>query len=270
MRTERSGEKKWRRKQLDTAHPQPGRQPNNRETAQRLHPKNLAEVLSRGRTARNRYQRDDIDRRHDCWRLQAISRKSGIHLHGQGSLLSGTGRAFPRACGMASVARSRQRRPCCGDDAEYLAISDCFYRDTARRFCRGECQSLYTPRELAHQLNDSGAKALIVLENFAATVEKRSLPQRAQYRRRLDGRHARFQGQHNQSRGAPREEDGACLEHSGACSLQGCAGAGALAVVRSRARTGSDLAFLQYTGGTTGISKGPCSPTATFSPMSSR
>lgn len=31
---------------------------------------------------------------------------------------------------------------------------------------------LYTPRELQHQLNDSGAKALIVLENFAATVQK--------------------------------------------------------------------------------------------------
>ncbi|MBV2142419.1 long-chain-fatty-acid--CoA ligase [Falsochrobactrum sp. TDYN1] len=31
---------------------------------------------------------------------------------------------------------------------------------------------LYTPRELEHQLNDAGAKALIVLENFAATVQK--------------------------------------------------------------------------------------------------
>ncbi len=31
---------------------------------------------------------------------------------------------------------------------------------------------LYTPRELEHQLNDSGAKAIFVLENFATTVEK--------------------------------------------------------------------------------------------------
>jgi len=31
---------------------------------------------------------------------------------------------------------------------------------------------LYTPRELAHQLNDSGAEAIIILENFAATLEK--------------------------------------------------------------------------------------------------
>jgi len=31
---------------------------------------------------------------------------------------------------------------------------------------------LYTPRELAHQLNDSGAKAIVVLENFAHTLEQ--------------------------------------------------------------------------------------------------
>ena len=31
---------------------------------------------------------------------------------------------------------------------------------------------LYTPRELEHQLTDSGAEAIIVLENFAGTVEK--------------------------------------------------------------------------------------------------
>ena len=31
---------------------------------------------------------------------------------------------------------------------------------------------LYTPRELEHQLNDSGAKAIFVLENFATTVQE--------------------------------------------------------------------------------------------------
>ncbi|MEM7214655.1 MAG: long-chain-fatty-acid--CoA ligase [Pseudomonadota bacterium] len=31
---------------------------------------------------------------------------------------------------------------------------------------------LYTPRELKHQLNDSGAKAIFVLENFATTLEE--------------------------------------------------------------------------------------------------
>jgi len=32
------------------------------------------------------------------------------------------------------------------------------------------CNPLYTPRELEHQLADSGAKAVVVLENFARTV----------------------------------------------------------------------------------------------------
>ena len=31
---------------------------------------------------------------------------------------------------------------------------------------------LYTPRELEHQLNDSGAEAIVILENFATTLEK--------------------------------------------------------------------------------------------------
>src|SRR3954454_13087276 len=31
---------------------------------------------------------------------------------------------------------------------------------------------LYTPRELEHQLNDAGAEAIIVLENFATTLEQ--------------------------------------------------------------------------------------------------
>ena len=31
---------------------------------------------------------------------------------------------------------------------------------------------LYTPRELEHQLKDSGAKAIIIIENFATTLEQ--------------------------------------------------------------------------------------------------
>src|SRR5947209_14311288 len=34
------------------------------------------------------------------------------------------------------------------------------------------CNPLYTPRELHHQLKDSGAQAVVVLENFAQTLEK--------------------------------------------------------------------------------------------------
>ena len=31
---------------------------------------------------------------------------------------------------------------------------------------------LYTPRELEHQLKDSGAKAIVIVENFASTLEQ--------------------------------------------------------------------------------------------------
>jgi long-chain acyl-CoA synthetase len=34
------------------------------------------------------------------------------------------------------------------------------------------CNPLYTPRELEHQLKDSGAKAIVILANFASTLEK--------------------------------------------------------------------------------------------------
>jgi long-chain acyl-CoA synthetase len=32
---------------------------------------------------------------------------------------------------------------------------------------------LYTPRELEHQLKDSGAEAIVILENFATTLENK-------------------------------------------------------------------------------------------------
>ncbi|KAK59861.1 AMP-binding enzyme domain protein, partial [Bordetella bronchiseptica 980-2] len=40
------------------------------------------------------------------------------------------------------------------------------------------CNPLYTPRELAHQLADSGARAIVVADNFAATLQQ-ALPQTA-------------------------------------------------------------------------------------------
>ena len=33
------------------------------------------------------------------------------------------------------------------------------------------CNPLYTPRELEHQLKDSGAKAIVIVENFANTLQ---------------------------------------------------------------------------------------------------
>lgn len=33
------------------------------------------------------------------------------------------------------------------------------------------CNPLYTPRELEHQLRDSGSKAIVIVANFAKTLE---------------------------------------------------------------------------------------------------
>ena len=51
---------------------------------------------------------------------------------------------------------------------------------------------LYTPRELEHQLKDSGAEAIVILENFAGTLQAVIAQDAGQAcRRRGDGRHAR-------------------------------------------------------------------------------
>ena len=39
-------------------------------------------------------------------------------------------------------------------------------------YCVVNVNPLYTPTELIHQLNDSNAKAIFVLENFGATLQK--------------------------------------------------------------------------------------------------
>ena len=72
---------------------------------------------------------------------------------------------------------------------------------------------LYTARELAHQLKDSGAEAVIVLENFASTLQQAIGKHRGQARRRgLDGRPFGLpQGPDRELRRAHHAQDGAGL-----------------------------------------------------------
>jgi long-chain acyl-CoA synthetase len=120
------------------------------------------------------------------------------------------------------------------------------------------CNPLYTPRELEHQLNDSGADAIVVLENFARTVQE--------VIGRTRVRHV-VTTQVGDLHGFPKSlVMNAVVKHVKRMvprwELPEATGLGnALAHGRRHALTEpplehSDLAFLQYTGGTTGVSKG--------------
>ena len=117
---------------------------------------------------------------------------------------------------------------------------------------------LYTPRELEHQLKDSGAKAIVILENFAATLAQviDAVPTKKVLLAAMGDMLGLIKG--------------AIVNHVvrkvkklvPAYSLPGAARFNdALAQGRRKTYTApkigpDDIAVLQYTGGTTGVSKG--------------
>ena len=117
---------------------------------------------------------------------------------------------------------------------------------------------LYTARELEHQLKDSGAEAIVVLENFATVLQQVRAEDAAQaHRGHLARRDARPEGRGREPGGAQGEEDGAGVRPARRDHLQAGARAKAPAQTLVTPPLGhDDIAFLQYTGGTTGVSKG--------------
>jgi long-chain acyl-CoA synthetase len=117
---------------------------------------------------------------------------------------------------------------------------------------------MYTVPELEHQLADSGAQAIVVLENFASTVE-RVLPNArlkhvivsriGDHLPPLKAAIANFVVKYVKRRVPPWRIAGA-VEYA-----QALARGRALSYQRPELR-GDDVAFLQYTGGTTGRAKG--------------
>ena len=88
------------------------------------------------------------------------------------------------------------------------------------------CNPLYTPRELEHQLKDSGAEVIVVVENFAHTVEP-VLPHTCSapcdcHAHGRDARH--LQGCPGELRGAAGEKTGATLAYSPSHQVVGCVG----------------------------------------------
>jgi len=116
---------------------------------------------------------------------------------------------------------------------------------------------LYTPRELEHQLKDSGAKAIVILENFAITLQ--------QVIARTDVKHVcvATMGDLLGLKGhlvnfVVRKVKKMVPEWSlpGHVSFKSALSSGQGKTLKRVDITPSDVAFLQYTGGTTGVSKG--------------
>ena len=116
---------------------------------------------------------------------------------------------------------------------------------------------LYTPRELEHQLKDSGAKAIIILENFAVTLQ--------QVIARTDVKHVcvATMGDMLGLKGhivnfVVRKVKKMVPAWSlpGHVSFNDALAAGQGKSLKPADTKVTDVAFLQYTGGTTGVSKG--------------
>ena len=117
---------------------------------------------------------------------------------------------------------------------------------------------LYTPRELEHQLKDSGAKAIVILENFATTLEQVLVKTEVKHvvvtpmgemLGLLKGTLVNFV-----VRKVKKLVPAWSLPES--ISFTTALATGRRHGMDKVTMTREDLAFLQYTGGTTGVSKG--------------
>lgn len=116
---------------------------------------------------------------------------------------------------------------------------------------------LYTPRELEHQLSDSGAEAIVILENFAATLEK--VIGKTQVKHVIVASMGDLMGLKGLIVNfVVRRVKKMVPEWSlpGHITFNDALKAGQAASYTAVEIGHDDLAFLQYTGGTTGVSKG--------------
>lgn len=117
---------------------------------------------------------------------------------------------------------------------------------------------LYTPRELEHQLNDSGAKAIVIVSNFANTLEQvvENTPVKHVVLTSLGQMLPRAKGTLVDF--VVKYVKGMVPKYNlpGAISMRKALHKGRRLQYVKPFMSGDDIAFLQYTGGTTGVAKG--------------
>ena len=117
---------------------------------------------------------------------------------------------------------------------------------------------LYTPRELEHQLKDSGSKAIVIIENFAKTLEQciANTPVKHVVMCTMGDRLGLLKGAlvnyvvRNVKKMVP------AYNLPGAVSFNDALAKGTRGTLKRPVLKADEVALLQYTGGTTGVSKG--------------
>jgi long-chain acyl-CoA synthetase len=117
---------------------------------------------------------------------------------------------------------------------------------------------LYTPAEMKHQFNDSGADVIVIVANFASNLEK--------IRHEIQAKHIIITELGDLLGGLKGTIVNLVVKHvkkmvpayslSGAVTLKSALSKGSSQTFKPVKSTLEDAAFLQYTGGTTGVSKG--------------
>ncbi|MFT3812724.1 MAG: long-chain-fatty-acid--CoA ligase [Acidovorax sp.] len=117
---------------------------------------------------------------------------------------------------------------------------------------------MYTPRELEHQLKDSGAKAIVIIENFASTLQAciANTPVKHVVLCAMGDQLGLLKGAivnyvvRNVKKMVP------AYQLPGAVRFNDAVAQGARGAFKAPRIQPDDMALLQYTGGTTGVSKG--------------